>query len=484
MTNNIINILTHNTIVESKDKVTQTLSKYTEKVINEDKSVTYTEIPTTYFLENDKWHINFFGNIEQFKEQVENYNRSNKNISFPFNNENINKEMKFIVYKKLFSAEWGLQTTLLGQMQSIRRLAEFINKKYLNINSFKELDLEKANIQWIDWLNSKGVKTIRTSMKLDNNYENKTFIANYLEFIINSFNTLTDKREEWEKDIWDVRNLEQYGITYNKSETNYLINFNKIINLRIREEIKKYIKQRLIANNKFSFGQALNYLKRIPPFINYICELEPTWDDFKDLERHHILKYIDFLNTYAKNNLTRKDANPKYYVNKTLSTVEKFLSDIQIREYNIAPIKNVRFLILPEDKPKVPKKSNYQIDYVPDFVLEQLFDNINNLHKEVIPVVYTMFKTGLRISDVLGLKQNCLVKLNNTYFITTDIKKVYVEGHRIPIDGELANILSVLIDNAEKYSNEDNNPENYIFVRYNERENHTLKNGFKKNLIY
>lgn len=467
MTNNIINILTHNTIVESKDKVTQTLSKYTEKVINEDKSVTYTEIPTTYFLENDKWHINFFGNIEQFKEQVENYNRSNKNISFPFNNENINKEMKFIVYKKLFSAEWGLQTTLLGQMQSIRRLAEFINKKYLNINSFKELDLEKANIQWIDWLNSKGVKTIRTSMKLDNNYENKTFIANYLEFIINSFNTLTDKREEWEKDIWDVRNLEQYGITYNKSETNYLINFNKIINLRIREEIKKYIKQRLIANNKFSFGQALNYLKRIPPFINYICELEPTWDDFKDLERHHILKYIDFLNTYAKNNLTRKDANPKYYVNKTLSTVENFLSDIQIREYNIAPIKNVRFLILPEDKPKVPKKSNYQIDYVPDFVLEQLFDNINNLHKEVIPVVYTMFKTGLRISDVLGLKQNCLVKLNNTYFITTDIKKVYVEGHRIPIDGELANILSVLIDNAEKYSNEDNNPENYIFVRYN-----------------
>ena len=467
MTNNIINILTHNTIFESKDKVTQTLSKYTEKVINEDKSVTYTEIPTTYFLENDKWHINFFGNIEQFKEQVENYNRSNKNISFPFNNENINKEMKFIVYKKLFSAEWGLQTTLLGQMQSIRRLAEFINKKYLNINSFKELDLEKANIQWIDWLNSKGVKTIRTSMKLDNNYENKTFIANYLEFIINSFNTLTDKREEWEKDIWDVRNLEQYGITYNKSETNYLINFNKIINLRIREEIKKYIKQRLIANNKFSFGQALNYLKRIPPFINYICELEPTWDDFKDLERHHILKYIDFLNTYAKNNLTRKDANPKYYVNKTLSTVEKFLSDIQIREYNIAPIKNVRFLILPEDKPKVPKKSNYQIDYVPDFVLEQLFDNINNLHKEVIPVVYTMFKTGLRISDVLGLKQNCLVKLNNTYFITTDIKKVYVEGHRIPIDGELANILSVLIDNAEKYSNEDNNPENYIFVRYN-----------------
>jgi len=88
------------------------------------------------------------------------------------------------------------------------------------------------------------------------------------------------------------------------------------------------------------------------------------------------------------------------------------------------------------------------------------------LNKDVVPVVYTMFKTGLRISDVLGLKQDCLVKLNNKFGVETDIEKTYVEGHRIPIDDELANILAVLIDNAKKHSNEDNNKENYIFVRY------------------
>lgn len=132
-------------------------------------------------------------------------------------------------------------------------------------------------------------------------------------------------------------------------------------------------------------------------------------------------------------------------------------------------------MIFPEDKPKVPKKSNDQIDYVPDFVLEQLFYNINNLHKEVIPIVYTMFKTGFRISDVLGLKQDCLVKLNNKFWIETDIEKTYVEGHRIPIDDELANILAILIDNTKKYSNEDNSPENYIFVGYK---------GFRKGKPY
>ena len=159
MKNKVVNIPKRNEVNVFNDKITETLSKYTEKIVNEDKTVTYTEIPTTYFLENNKWHINFFGSIKQFEKQVENYKYTNKNISFPFNNDNINKEMKFIVYSKLFSDEWALQGVLTGQMQFIRRLAEFINEKYPNVNSFKDLDLEKVNIQWIDWLNRKEIKT-------------------------------------------------------------------------------------------------------------------------------------------------------------------------------------------------------------------------------------------------------------------------------------------------------------------------------------
>jgi integrase len=149
-----------------------------------------------------------------------------------------------------------------------------------------------------------------------------------------------------------------------------------------------------------------------------------------------------------------------------LARIQKFLFDIQLREYNIAPIKNIRILIFPADKPTVKKKPYDQIDYIPDTVLEQLFENINKLHKDIVPVVWTMYKTGLRVSDVLGLKQDCLVKLNNKFWIETDIEKTYVRGHKIPIDGELANMLAVLIDMAKENSNQDNNPENYIFVRY------------------
>ena len=125
-----------------------------------------------------------------------------------------------------------------------------------------------------------------------------------------------------------------------------------------------------------------------------------------------------------------------------------------------------RLLLFPEDKPKLRKKSIDQIDYIPDYVLEQLFTHINDLHKDVIPVVWVAFKTGLRISDVLGLTFDCLERLNGKYSIVTDIEKTYVQGHRIPIDEELANILAVLIQQSKEKSNQDNNPEGFIFVRY------------------
>jgi len=168
----------------------------------------------------------------------------------------------------------------------------------------------------------------------------------------------------------------------------------------------------------------------------------------------------------AKNNLKQKNANPENYIANGLEITGKFLADIQQYEYDIAPETHVRLLFFPEDKPKRKKKSVDQIDYIPDFVLEQLFTHINDLHKEVIPVVWVAFKTGLRISDVLGLTSDCLERLNGKYSIVTDIEKTYVKGHRIPIDEELANILGILIQQSKENSNQNNNPDGFIFIRY------------------
>ena len=58
---------------------------------------------------------------------------------------------------------------------------------------------------------------------------------------------MVDDREEWDKDIWDIRNLEMYGLTYNKTLTGNYLNFKSIGSFNIRNSVKRYLKQRLIT---------------------------------------------------------------------------------------------------------------------------------------------------------------------------------------------------------------------------------------------
>ncbi|MDQ0245026.1 integrase [Bacillus fengqiuensis] len=304
------------------ERLQQELSTYPAKTIHIDGSVTIEQVNNPYFLINDKWNINFLGEIKQFEENVATYKYSSKNVTFRFINPKVNLEVKYVYYQRLFNDYWTINS-IFGAQSPLKRMTEFLNQKYPTLSSLLDLKIDKVEREYLFWLNE-----------------------------------------------------------------------------------------------------------------------------------------------YSRNNLKRKDTHPERYVLKALNIVGKFLEDIQRYEYDIAPETHVRLLLFPEDKPKLRKKSIDQIDYIPDYVLEQLFTHINDLPKDVIPVVWVAFKTGLRISDVLGLTTDRLIKLNGKYSIMTDIEKTYVQGHRIPIDEELANLLAVLIQRAKENSNQDNNPEGFIFIRY------------------
>lgn len=449
-----------------KEILIQTLKFYPEKTIHPDGTVTIEYIETDYFLKNDSWEVDFFFNIQQFQSQKDGY-KQRKNFSFQTKNENLKLELKYLIHHQLFQDKWKVTSCFNGQQSMIKRLMAFLDEKYPILNSLLDLDVEKAEKEWLFWLNSKGIKTMSTQNKIHGEYTNKTSFGNVLRSICETYFNLMDTREEWEKDCWDIRILhDKYGLEFNKSETKYYINFNNISNLTLRYAFKRYIKQRLLSRNNLSIGTAQKYCYCIASFLNFINQLEPQWNDLKGLHRQHIENFITFLNEYAKNELKQKNSNPLTYILGTLIIVEKFLSDIQRYDYDIAPTIPIQKLIYPEDKPKRPKKSADKTDYIPDFVLEQLFEHINDLHPEIVPIVYVAFKSGLRVSDVLTLNTDCLVRLKEKYYIQTDIQKVKLEGHRIPIDDELANLLAVEIQKSKENSNQDNNPENFIFIRY------------------
>lgn len=180
----------------------------------------------------------------------------------------------------------------------------------------------------------------------------------------------------------------------------------------------------------------------------------------------HIEKYIEYINKCSKIELNHARANPNHYISSKIGKVESFLAYIQFYDYPEAPNVNIKKLFFASDKPRRKKKSINSISYVPDFVLEQIIQRYNCLTKDVQPVVLIMLRTGLRISDTLSLNHDCLIRLDNKYWIESDIKKTSVKGHRVPIDDKTANMLAVLIDKSKLVSNNDNNPERYIFCRY------------------
>jgi integrase len=449
--------------------ITSTLSSYEVKDVSSDGTVKRRLVKDDYFLVNDVWNVNDIGQIPNFEEHFNKYKGTSKNIKFCIESQTIGLELKFVFYHKLFRDELSLSSLFTAYKTFINKLVLFLNEKHSHLHSLLELDVEKTEKQWIWWLNNKGVKTTtKSNDAIYGEFEHKTATANFFRSIYEKLFTLSDTREEWEKDRWDVRVLNaNYGVDYNTSRADYFFDFTSIQNAVFRQYLKKYIKTRLLGGGKFSWSSAQNYLKSVPRFFNFINELEPHWKDLNGLTRQHIEKYLEFLRYYSKNKLVKqRNSNPNNSIRLNLNYVYAFLKDTQRFEYSIAPEKSTIKLLYSEDIPRLDKKSDDDIDYIPDHVLEQLFDNINDLHPDVQPVVWVSFQSGLRISDVLGLTQECLVVLNGKYSIQTDIEKTYVKGHKIPIDEQIANMIAVLIKNSKELSNDDNNPNKYIFVRY------------------
>lgn len=467
MKNNLSHL--HFPQTEYWDRIVSILSSYEEKTIQDGGKITNKTVYDDYFLVYDTWDLDYIGQIPNFKDQYEHYKGKTKKLQFLAKSSSINAELKFIVYSQLFSDMWSL-STIWGPL-GLKHLTSFLNEKYPNLTSLLDLDIEKGEKHWIFWLNNKGIKTRQVTKNAGKEYESNSTLANFFRSICQVLFQLTDTREEWEKERWDVRVLyNKYGIDYSKGMTHYFLDFSKIENVKFSKVAKEYIKNRLLTGKQFSWSRALEYMGFLAFFFNSISAQEPSWNNLRTLERKHIETYLEELRAYVKHRTQTKNANPVRYINISVSSIRFFLGDIQRYEKLewFAPDKSVSRLIYPEDIPARPKKAADNVDHIPDYILERMFDpkNFNDLHPEVQPVAWVALKTGLRISDCLELKQECLLRFNGTYSVKADIRKVKVKRHTIPIDEELAGIIAVLIRASKENSNEDNNPNKYIFVRY------------------
>lgn len=397
----------------------------------------------TGYWSHDVWDVR----EEEFGRFVEekNYHGPNKTIRFDMWPEPLRTEVKYCMSQQLIKGIWTMRT-VFNYSYIFTKLTDFLNIHYPKMKSIIEFDYDKMFPVWIEYLTDRGLKVYQKNGYL------RTLYSGFINQYYNFYKDYYDPRPETEKDVWDCTKIP--GARCPKHRTGSTIDFTEIPDV-FKDIAKRYIVFRIAKN---TVSQCRTDVMAIKLFTNNIHEQEPEWTTLNGLTRKHMEKFLLWFAGYCK--------NIKYQHNAYLIALRKFLEHIVRAEYPEAPHVSPTRLIFSEDIPKIAK---YQdgIKYIPEDVLQQFDRNIEFIEpKEYIPVAIVLRASGWRIADVLNLKYDtCLEQTSNGWYLQGDIEKTLVYGHRIPITDEVALSIKVIAEEMKSVSNEENNPQHYLFAR-------------------
>ncbi|MCD8511406.1 MAG: site-specific integrase [Bacillus sp. (in: Bacteria)] len=344
--------------------------------------------------------------------------------------------------------------TVWRRSTAINRLQRFILEFYSDINSILDISYEKFLFHYKTHLFEGGCSklTVKGYVQLYNRIH---------DFYIDWY----DGRSETEKDIWNVRKL---GIDYNQStSTDCTLNFNSVP-IPFRNLLKKYVKSRVLIQESLSWGSAIQNMAKLQVFFKFIHKKYPNWEGLDQLSRNDIEQFIEFLRTHPMggNSNYKGQAPSANYICRSITFLETLIDYLQRFGWEEAPIKPVRLLIFPEDKPKYPPKSKDNVKYISDFVWEQIMNNMEKLPEEIRQIILLLEATGFRISDTCALKIDCLIQKDDGWWIVGEQRKVKDKTHRVPVSEEIAKVILTQQELTKRKSSPDSNPNNYLFPTY------------------
>lgn len=365
--------------------------------------------------------------------------RKQRNINFSELPEAIRLEAKYWYIWRFENARCTVNSAFATAV-IFRCLGMFLRKYYPALTSMRFLPYEKAYLQWKNFLLEQGYKVREGRLWCSNFHMFYKFIFDYY-----------DERDEFSKDTWDCRKIS--GAAISPTSTDYLLNFTRVPE-QFKPLAKKYIKYRTTI---YSHSQCNADLIAIRWLFMGIAQQEPLWKGLQELTRKHMETFYAW---YRNQNIGQIK---KYY--EYLTTIRSFLEYIQRAGYEEAPKIPVVRLIFQEDIPVMPKKSEEEIKYIPEEVIEQFDLHIEDIKPEkYVPVVIVMRASGWRISDVLSLRYDqCLEHTSKGWYLKGDISKVSLRNHRIPITEDVANAIATYAEEVCEKSNDENNPHHLLF---------------------
>ncbi|MDQ0876601.1 integrase [Paenibacillus sp. V4I3] len=384
----------------------------------------------------------------------------------------IRTEMKYYLTQKLLLGQLSVHTVFEFAGYAIHKFGDFINTYFPHIKSIIDIPEFKLETMWRTYLQSLNLQTTSTKKSWDRVKQNENrdgyytrpsgpmaFISKFYDFYLDFY----DERDEFEKDIWDGRKL---GFTLTVSKVEDKIKFTRIP-FQFRDLMKRYVKLRLFSQKSNTYSTTLENLAKMERFLEFINISHPEWRDLRKLSRNDIEIYLQYLRETpmggATRNKTLQGPSSNNHIIKCMNSLNVFIDNIQRYDWLEAPTVPAHKLIFSEDRPKLDKNVNDEINHIPDHIWDQVINHIDQFPEKYVPIILVMEASGFRSCDVLSLKLDCLLETDNGWWLVGDQQKVRYKDHKVPISEEIAHIVTAQKELVENSFTEKENPLSLLF---------------------
>ena len=367
---------------------------------------------------------------------------------------NLSNELKY--YCQFYIENKGrLITTFSPEMGAIELTIRFLNEKAKNINSIADINIDKINIMYDQFLVSNGYSihtSANNSISEDMEYVRftfptiyKRFFLRFTKFINEQYSPTVNNSNFFINDKWDIRDLPFKIDGFDPSRPRYIISFEKISQEKIKHLAKKFTLERLKSKK---YSTCVDSIKGINILSRFLSDNYPEVNSLEELDRLIMEGFLGYINLDEQLKPRTKSSR--------IGAVKTFMETCTLYRWDGSPHQT---LLLRED---VKKKSKIMPKFYEDNILAQINENLEYLPIQVARMVFVLQNVGMRISELCSLKYNCLKQDTEKDYLLEYFQEKTKEWNRVPIKEDVA----IAIGEAIKQSQDEFGDKiEYVFMQ-------------------
>ncbi len=306
----------------------------------------------------------------------------------------LNLELKYALWRKFDRGEWQLDFNDQSMPNVLAHLVRWLDETAPEAGSLLDRPLIWWETSLRSWLVALGRYHQRSFQHLqaDQSYREHRLEDTRVRLLRQIYATVRDAyddREEFDKDVWDMRRL---GLTLNPSVQANLLNFTPVNPPWLRRLAKEFLRYNLAV---YTPGDSLNKLRVFGLFGRFSAG-EPRLRGVADLDRRAVTDFIGWMVAEGYDDRYRRNA---LVMLRTIFTA--CAHELQIPDFP------AETLVLGSDLPKERRALPREI---PEEVLDQLRRHLGALPVPALRMVVILLECGMRISELCTLRRDCLLR--------------------------------------------------------------------------